>query len=180
MVAGSTAPSSSSCGRTSCGCTEKRAYNAFPLSIGIALTTMNNLSSSRNGCIIFQWSYSDDKCLICLEDIRLPLTTNCGHRFCAECLIKWLEGPARAPTTSCPTCRQHVSALLRNFEPVENDEACQQLLRQINYYNRRYSGEPRPVSSAACASESAEEYTHTFTDFGVLSTLPCPCVHLSN
>ncbi|XP_003745830.1 E3 ubiquitin-protein ligase RNF170 [Galendromus occidentalis] len=89
-------------------------------------------------------SYSDDKCLICLEDIRLPLTTNCGHRFCAECLIKWLQGPARRPTTSCPTCRQHVSALLRNFEPVADDEARRVLMRQINFYNRRYSGEPRP------------------------------------
>ncbi|OQR74881.1 RING finger protein-like, partial [Tropilaelaps mercedesae] len=90
---------------------------------------------------------ADERCLICLEALQLPVETNCGHLFCAECLLKWLEGVgSRSATTSCPACRQHVSVLLKGFAQaqVESDDQQMQLLRRINQYNRRYSGEPRP------------------------------------
>ena len=55
-----------------------------------------------------QSDYSDDfeipdefTCCICLDLMYQPVTTNCGHSFCKECL-------KRAPF--CPTCRAAISA----------------------------------------------------------------------
>jgi hypothetical protein len=44
------------------------------------------------------------KCGICHEMLRRPcLSLNCAHRFCEECITKWIE---RNP--SCPECRSHL------------------------------------------------------------------------
>ena len=41
------------------------------------------------------------KCGICHEMLRRPcLSLNCAHRFCEECITKWIERNA-----SCPECR---------------------------------------------------------------------------
>lgn len=31
------------------------------------------------------------ECPICLNCLRNPLLTTCGHRFCEECIHKWLK-----------------------------------------------------------------------------------------
>ena len=41
------------------------------------------------------------KCTLCLEPMRDPSVTNCGHVFCWECIVDWCrEKP------ECPLCRQ--------------------------------------------------------------------------
>ncbi|KAI1289544.1 E3 ubiquitin-protein ligase [Halotydeus destructor] len=93
----------------------------------------------------------DNQCPVCLNEPRLPVETNCGHLFCANCIVvywrhaNWM-GPVR-----CPVCRTEVSVILTCFRlestgtgsPEEIAER-QQVLRDINDYNRRFSGEPRP------------------------------------
>ncbi|KAL1468901.1 hypothetical protein MTO96_041178 [Rhipicephalus appendiculatus] len=94
---------------------------------------------------------SDAQCPICLGEPRHPVETNCGHLFCASCLVSyWHHGNWRG-AVRCPVCRQQVSVMLRCFQdqhlPDETDaqrEERARLLRDINDYNRRYSGEPRP------------------------------------
>ncbi|XP_075529522.1 E3 ubiquitin-protein ligase RNF170-like isoform X1 [Dermacentor variabilis] len=94
---------------------------------------------------------SDAQCPICLAEPRHPVETNCGHLFCASCLVSyWHHGNWRG-AVRCPVCRQQVSVMLRCFQDQhladETDaqrEERARLLRDINDYNRRYSGEPRP------------------------------------
>ncbi|KAL3224337.1 hypothetical protein MRX96_049527 [Rhipicephalus microplus] len=94
---------------------------------------------------------SDAQCPICLGEPRHSVETNCGHLFCASCLVSyWHHGNWRG-AVRCPVCRQQVSVMLRCFQdqhlPDETDaqrEERARLLRDINDYNRRYSGEPRP------------------------------------
>lgn len=89
---------------------------------------------------------SDSQCPICLAEPRFPVETNCGHLFCAHCLVQyWRLGPWRG-AIGCPVCRQQVSAMLRCFHDGDEDdrEERTRLLRSINDYNRRFSGEPRP------------------------------------
>ena len=45
------------------------------------------------------------QCAICLEVASGPLTTNCGHIFCGQCV----HGQ-----TDCPTCRQPITSMQTN------------------------------------------------------------------
>ncbi|XP_065304755.1 E3 ubiquitin-protein ligase RNF170-like isoform X2 [Dermacentor albipictus] len=97
---------------------------------------------------------SDAQCPICLAEPRHPVETNCGHLFCASCLVSyWHHGNWRG-AVRCPVCRQQVSVMLRCFQDqhLANETDAQReerarLLRDINDYNRRYSGEPRPCKA---------------------------------
>lgn len=91
----------------------------------------------------------DNQCPICLNEPRFPIETNCGHLFCAQCVILyWRHGNWRG-TIRCPVCRQQVTALLRCFRDQEGGTTAEreernQILWDINDYNRRFTGEPQP------------------------------------
>lgn len=94
---------------------------------------------------------SDAQCPICLAEPRHPVETNCGHLFCANCLVSYWHHGNWGGAVRCPVCRQQVSVMLRCFQDqqvAEETDAQREerarLLRDINDYNRRYSGEPRP------------------------------------
>ncbi|XP_067123832.1 E3 ubiquitin-protein ligase RNF170-like [Centruroides vittatus] len=91
---------------------------------------------------------ADNQCPICLNEPRFPIETNCGHLFCAQCVVLyWRHGNWRG-AVRCPVCRQQVTVLLRCFRDQENNsserEERNQILWDVNDYNRRFSGEPRP------------------------------------
>ncbi|KAI0761776.1 hypothetical protein BD413DRAFT_587340 [Trametes elegans] len=44
-------------------------------------------------------------CGICLEPLKVPVSTPCGHLCCEACLTSYLEASADALNASCPTCR---------------------------------------------------------------------------
>lgn len=43
------------------------------------------------------------KCTLCLEPMKDPSVTTCGHAFCWRCIQDWVR-----ERTECPLCRQHV------------------------------------------------------------------------
>ncbi|KAM0721998.1 hypothetical protein Q7P37_002924 [Cladosporium fusiforme] len=52
------------------------------------------------------------KCTLCLEAMKDPAATTCGHVFCWQCVSEWLrEQPM------CPLCRQ--SALVQHVLPLQ-------------------------------------------------------------
>ncbi|UXI17706.1 ankyrin repeat domain-containing protein 13C [Sarcoptes scabiei] len=123
----------------------------------------NNSSNSRNR----HFNTMDGNCPVCLNSFTYPIETNCGHMFCAECILRcWQQPQWRGGPIKCPVCRQQVNILLpcfnvnsvTNVERVDanqssisdsnsianNRPVSNQFIRELNRYNRRFSGEPRP------------------------------------
>jgi len=44
-----------------------------------------------------------DECAICLEEIEIPISLECGHIFCASCLMQYHSSNPKK--SSCPNCR---------------------------------------------------------------------------
>ncbi|XP_071117218.1 E3 ubiquitin-protein ligase RNF170-like [Haliotis cracherodii] len=88
-------------------------------------------------------------CPICLADAAFAIETNCGHVFCGHCVITYWQHGQWLGAVRCPVCRQQITLLLRNFTEGENIEDSAErrvILDQISNYNRRFSGEPRPIT----------------------------------
>jgi len=50
-----------------------------------------------------------DECAICLEEIELPITLECGHVFCVSCLVQYHS--SNPDKSSCPNCRGDMNEL---------------------------------------------------------------------
>lgn len=87
-----------------------------------------------------------DNCPICIEPIHLVTETNCGHLFCAPCIVAYWNHGNWYRGMNCPVCRQEVTVLLVSLTEAESaTELASECLPQIKAYNRRFSGEPRTV-----------------------------------
>jgi len=77
---------------------------------------------------------SDQSCPICLEDLLLPLTLPCGHKFCYLCI----KGVALSPSgPTCPLCRQVFSNSLIIKPPAIPDVAAGDENKPRWYYEGR-------------------------------------------
>uniref|UniRef100_A0A8D3DDJ1 Si:dkey-183n20.15 n=1 Tax=Scophthalmus maximus TaxID=52904 RepID=A0A8D3DDJ1_SCOMX len=94
--------------------------------------------------------HRDWHCPVCLQTASFPVQTNCGHLFCAPCLIAYWRHGSWLDAISCPLCRQKVSALCHLFNESRSDRQSKEVLGEITDYNRRYSGAPRRVTDYLC------------------------------
>ncbi|KAL4634974.1 E3 ubiquitin-protein ligase RNF170-like [Arapaima gigas] len=82
----------------------------------------------------------DLQCPVCLQTASFPVSTNCGHLFCAPCLIAYWRNGSWLAAISCPLCRQRVSILYHLFRESRRDRQQKQVLGDIRDYNKRFSG----------------------------------------
>ena len=47
--------------------------------------------------------FSDDNCVICYDDMNMPVVIPCRHVFCFDCIVTWASTSNR-----CPSCRQDI------------------------------------------------------------------------
>ena len=52
----------------------------------------------------------EDTCPVCFDSFKKEVTTQCGHRFCKQCL-----GRAKKRLPSCPVCRSQLVSYSRNM-----------------------------------------------------------------
>ncbi|XP_062280652.1 RING-HC_RNF170 domain-containing protein [Scomber scombrus] len=95
-------------------------------------------------------SQQDWHCPVCLQTANFPVQTNCGHLFCAPCLIAYWRHGSWLDAISCPLCRQKVSVLCHLFNESRSDRQSKEVLGEITDYNKRYSGAPRRVTDYLC------------------------------
>ncbi|XP_036375641.1 RING-HC_RNF170 domain-containing protein [Megalops cyprinoides] len=88
----------------------------------------------------------DWHCPVCLQTAVFPVETNCGHLFCAPCLIAYWRHGTWLGAISCPLCRQKVSVLCHLFSESRTDREEKRVMGDIRDYNKRYSGAPRRVA----------------------------------
>ncbi|KAJ6651467.1 hypothetical protein lerEdw1_020929 [Lerista edwardsae] len=112
---------------------------------------------SRSGGRLIQGMHQDLSCPICLKLFQSPVTAECGHTFCQDCL-------ARAPKeedgqcTSCPTCQavtkveqlrinQQMEHLVESFRQVPHDH-CEEHMDPLSVYCEQ----DQQVICGVCAS----------------------------
>ena len=98
------------------------------------------------------------QCPVCLGPITYIAETNCGHRFCAQCILMYWRTDRWPRACRCPVCRREVNILL-TLPQLETNERYHDLTNQIRDYNTRMSGEWRPVRGS---------YTHIYLNFIIL------------
>jgi hypothetical protein len=54
-------------------------------------------------------------CLFCTEVPVTPVTTACGHTFCADCMARWTGQYWDNETRHCPSCRTRYRRVQPNF-----------------------------------------------------------------
>ncbi|KAI0358237.1 hypothetical protein OH77DRAFT_1397686 [Trametes cingulata] len=57
-------------------------------------------------------------CGICLDTLKVPVSTPCGHLCCEACLTSYIEASADALNASCPTCRAPFSIAIPDLRFV--------------------------------------------------------------
>ncbi|KAL3325745.1 hypothetical protein AABB24_036792 [Solanum stoloniferum] len=72
--------------------------------------------STFNECPLQKWKTFDDEdnhsggfdCNICLDVVKDPVVTFCGHLYCWPCIYKWMSASDHQKTL-CPVCKAEVS-----------------------------------------------------------------------
>ena len=49
------------------------------------------------------------QCAVCLGPLCQPIQTNCGHEFCAQCILAYWQHDQWPRAARCPMCRRQVS-----------------------------------------------------------------------
>ncbi|XP_048372391.1 tripartite motif-containing protein 72 [Sphaerodactylus townsendi] len=113
------------------------------------------MSSSQQRLI--QGMHQDLSCPVCLKLFQSPVTTECGHTFCQECLSQ-VPKEEDGQATSCPTCQaltkvaqlcinQQMEHLVGCFQQVPRDH-CEEHLDPLSVYCEQ----DQQVICGVCAS----------------------------
>ncbi|XP_063598857.1 breast cancer type 1 susceptibility protein homolog [Penaeus indicus] len=103
------------------------------------------------------------ECNICLDLMNKPLTTKCGHSFCAECIHQVVKGPRSS--AQCPLCMTNITrrSLGHNNKITNLVIAVRKIIASIKkdccfeVTPSKYRPRPRPVISPEDDDSENEE-----------------------
>ncbi|KAL7227893.1 hypothetical protein ACSBR1_022719 [Camellia fascicularis] len=83
----------------------------------------------------------DDCCAICFEGFTIPCKTNCGHWFCASCILMFWNYSSALQRCKCPICSRLISKLMPEASlSLRREEDVVQALKKVQGYNRLFVG----------------------------------------
>lgn len=88
--------------------------------------------------------FGSSDCAICLSPPTGEVLTNCGHTFCASCILGYWNHQGRPLGIPCPCCRQRVTLLHSNPGHLRQGQTQQSDL-ELMEFNRRASATHRTV-----------------------------------
>ncbi|KAI0641974.1 hypothetical protein C8Q79DRAFT_1003397 [Trametes meyenii] len=91
-------------------------------------------------------------CGICLDQLKVPVSTPCGHLCCEACLTSYIEASADALNASCPTCRSPFSIAIPDlrFVPKKYHSLIIPSIRRVFI-------SPNAVADASAEAESTRD-----------------------
>lgn len=83
----------------------------------------------------------DDCCPICFENFSIACKTNCGHWFCANCILQFWTYRTALQKCNCPICARPISKLTPEASLLAMHEVeVVEVLKNVQRYNRLFQG----------------------------------------
>ncbi|KAI0369735.1 hypothetical protein BV20DRAFT_1020009 [Pilatotrama ljubarskyi] len=95
-------------------------------------------------------------CGICLDQLKVPVSTPCGHLCCEACLTSYIEASEDALNASCPTCRASFSIAIPDlrFVPKKYHSLILPSIRRV-FISPNAQPAPAPDAAAELRAEVA-------------------------
>jgi RING finger protein 170 len=100
-------------------------------------------AESRSGDVVAasEVAHNPSCCPICIETTRFQVMTNCGHHFCAPCILTYWRHIRSWQVLKCPCCRQEINLLVTQFGRGDAEgEERQRIMIEIQRYNDLFGG----------------------------------------
>ncbi|KAI7730558.1 hypothetical protein M8C21_006306 [Ambrosia artemisiifolia] len=83
----------------------------------------------------------DDCCPICFDNFSIACKTNCGHWFCANCILQFWTYRTVLQKCNCPICARPISKLTPEASLLMMHEVeVVEVLKSVQRYNRLFQG----------------------------------------
>ncbi|KAH7846990.1 hypothetical protein Vadar_020515 [Vaccinium darrowii] len=87
---------------------------------------------------------NDDICPICFGNYNIACKTNCGHWFCANCLITFWSYSSMLQPCNCPLCTPSIKKLTPQASLIQStDKEVVEALKKVQGYNRLFEASIR-------------------------------------
>lgn len=106
-------------------------------------------------------------CPICLEQLKCPLETSCGHSFCTQCLLHYWETLPSESARKCPLDRNIVSFLIPSrLRPQLPLNDCSEMDLRIQEWNQRLREQRQDFSSYLNETSNLLSRMFYFSEYG--------------
>ncbi|GAV61371.1 zf-C3HC4 domain-containing protein [Cephalotus follicularis] len=83
----------------------------------------------------------DDCCPICFGNFILPCKANCGHWYCASCILQFWNYSAACKPCKCPMCSRYIVKLTPEGSlQGQQEKELTELLKNVQRYNHLFTG----------------------------------------